>query len=115
MITFSNCKESDPVPDREKQVTYEITGNFTGKLLILYTDITGGNKTVLNASVPWSQEITYPGSVAAIGIGGQATVTGAVSQSVTVKILVDGVEVKTSSAIAGSLGELIVPSIAYSF
>lgn len=115
MITFSNCKESDPIPNKEKKVKYEITGNFTGSLLILYTDITGGNKTVFNASVPWSQEITYPGSVAAIGIGGQASATGSVGQSVLVKIFVDGVEVKSSSASAGSLGELVLPSIAYSF
>lgn len=115
LITFSNCKESDPIPNKVKNVKYEITGNFSGKLLIIYTDISGGNKTLFNVSVPWSQEVTYPESVAAIGIGGQAEVTGNVGQTVVVKIFVDGVEVKSSPASAGSLGELVLPSIAYSF
>ncbi len=115
MITFSSCKESDPVPNKEKKVKYEITGNFTGKFLIIYTDITGGNKTLLNVSVPWSQEVTYAESVAAIGIGGQASVAGSVGQTVLVKIFVDGVEEKSSPASAGSLGELVLPSITYSF
>lgn len=114
-FTLSKCSNDNPSPTQERKVKYEITGNFSGKFLIVYTDISGSNKTLTDVPVPWSQEITYSASTLTIGIGAQASVTGSPGQTATLKIFVDGKEVKSSTATTGSLGEIILQTIAYSF
>jgi hypothetical protein len=115
LFTFSNCNDENPAASNEKKVKYQITGNFTGKLLIVYTDVSGSNKTLTDIPAPWSQEVTYPASTFTVGIGAQASVTGSPGQTATLKIFVDGKEVKSSTATTGSLGEIILQTIAYSF
>lgn len=115
LFVFSNCKDENPINNKERKVKYEITGNFTGKFLIVYTDVSGGNKTLTDIPAPWSQEVTYPASTFTVGIGAQASVTGSPGQTATLKIFVDGKEIKSSTATAGSLGEIILQTIAYSF
>ncbi|RPE07928.1 hypothetical protein EGT74_12685 [Chitinophaga lutea] len=109
----SKKKDDDKAPSRN--VKYEITGNFAGKLLILYNDNVNGNTVVNNATVPWSKEVSYPGTVAAIGIGGNATAAGTPGQTVTVKIYAGGTLVRSGTATAGALGELSLPALAFSF
>lgn len=115
ITAFASCNNNDDSQPNQRQVKYEITGNYTGKLLIVYTNNTGTNQTINNASVPWSLEVTYPTSVNAIGIGAQASIVGAEGQTATLKIFVNGNEVKSTSATAGSLGELILPTLTHSF
>ena len=107
------CKDKDNKPSRE--VKYEITGNFTGRLLILFNDNVNGNTVVNDAAVPWSKNVTYPANVAAIGIGGNAAIVGAPGQTVSVKIYAGGQLVRSGSATAGTLGELSLPALTYSF
>lgn len=115
MAVLSGCSDDDPSPAKERKVTYEITGNFSGKLLIVYTDPTGGNTTLADVALPWSLEVTYPASVPGVGIGSQASVTGGAGQTAKLKIIVNGKEVKSGSATAGTLGELVLPTLAYTF
>src|SRR5688500_5660876 len=84
-VQFFSCKKDD-AKNSSRQVKYEVTGNFTGKLLILYNDNVNGNTTVPNATVPWSKEVNYSTSITGIGIGGNATAMGSPGQTVTVKI-----------------------------
>ncbi|MGF2414639.1 hypothetical protein [Ferruginibacter sp.] len=96
-------------------VKYEIAGNYTGKLAVVYNDNVSCNTVLNNVSVLWSKEVTYSQSVTGIGIGAQASMTGILGQTATLKIYVNGTEVKRSSGSAGSSGELILPTIAYIF
>jgi hypothetical protein len=115
LFTFSNCNDEDTSLRKEKKVKYEITGDFTGKFLIVYTDVSGSNKTLTDIPTPWSQAVTYPASTFTVGIGAQASVTGSPGQTATLKIFVDGKEVESSTATAGSFGEMVLQTITYSF
>lgn len=104
----------DPV-STSKLVKYEITGNFTGKLTVTYTDNTGATSLLQNVSLPWSKEVSYPASVLSVGVGAQATVLGTAGQTASMKIYYKNAAVKSTSATAGSLGELVLPAIAHVF
>lgn len=114
--TLNSCSSGDePTANKPRKVRYEITGNFSGTFTVVYTALTGGNRVENNVSIGWSMEMDYPSSTTAIGIGAQATTPGSPGQAAVIKIFVEGKEVKSSSATAGSLGEMIIPTISYSF
>ena len=117
LVSFISCsKDKDGNGNTNSRVVkYEITGNFTGKLTVIYNDNVNGNTVVNNVSLPWSKEITYPGNVTGIGIGAQSSTSGTAGQTATVKIYSGSNVVKTGSATAGSLGELALPTIAFTF
>lgn len=114
--TLISCSSGDePVANKHREVRYEITGNFSGTLTVVYTSLTGGSRVENNVRMGWSMEMEYPASTSSIGIGAQASTLGSPGQTAVIKIFVDGKEVKSSSATAGSLGEMIIPTISYSF
>lgn len=110
-----SCKDKDKDNKPSRDVKYEITGNFTGRLLILFNDNINGNTMVSNAAVPWSKDVTYTANVVAVSIGGHATTVGAPGQTVSLKIYAGGQLVRSGSATAGALGELSLPALTYSF
>lgn len=110
------CKKKDADQNSSlRKVRYEITGNFTGKFDVVYSDNISGTTRVTNVALPWSKEVTYDSRVLSIGVGAQASTTGVPSQTATIKIYRDESMVKTGSATAGSLGEMVLPTVAYSF
>lgn len=114
LMAFSvSCREDSPVAEIKNKVKFDIQGSFSGKLLIVYTNTTGGNNTLNDVSIPWSLEQTFSGALSPVGIGAQASVLGKAGETATLKIFVNGKEVKSSSATAGSLGEIVIPTIAY--
>ena len=116
MLQACDKNNGDGLPvNNARLVKYEITGNYTGKLTVVYNDNVSGNTVLNNVSIPWSKEVTYSQSVTGIGIGAQASITGTLGQTATLKIYVNGTEVKRSSGSAGSSGGLILPTIAYVF
>lgn len=112
---YSCSKKTDNNNSTSRKIKYEITGTFSGKLNIVYNDNVNGNTTLNNVTLPWTKEINYGSNVMAIGIGAQGNTTGVAGQTATTKIYSDGVVVKTSTATAGSLGEILIPTIAYQF
>ncbi|GAB2824875.1 hypothetical protein [Ferruginibacter profundus] len=111
-----NKNDGDRLPaNNTRVVKYEITGNYTGKLTVVYNDNVNGNTLVNDVAVPWSKEVTYLQNITGIGIGAQASMPGTLGQTATLKIYVNGTEVKRSSGSAGTSGELILPAIAYVF
>lgn len=113
-VTALTACSKDPV-DNTKLVKYEITGNFTGKLTVTYTDNTGANTTLQNISLPWSKEVSYPANVLSVGVGAQASVLGTAGQTAAMKIYYNNTVVKSTSATAGSMGEIVLPAIAHVF
>ena len=114
--TLISCSSGDePAANKPRKVRYEITGNFSGTLTVVYTSLTGGSRVENNVPMGWSMEMEYPASTSSIGIGAQASTLGSPGQTAVIKIVVDGKEVKSSSATTGSLGEMIIPTISYSF
>lgn len=111
------CKKSNdnkPSADNRK-IKYEVTGNFTGKLVIVYSDNVSGNTVVSEVTLPWTKEITYASNIQAIGIGGSSTSVGVPGQTATLKIYAGGVVKASQTNTAGNVGELSLPTIAYDF
>lgn len=110
-----NNDQPNPVPDRK--VTFEITGNYTGKLnvIISYSGISGGLETVEVSSLPWSLTKEYPSSIAAVGIGGNGSVTGVAGQSITTSIKAGNVVKSQSQSTADIYGGISIKPITYVF
>lgn len=109
-------KDNNGNPPPSRNVKYEITGNYSGHLLVVINDGTSTEPFTVT-SLPWTKEKTYASSVLAIGIGGQSVVghLGQPGQTVTVKIYAGGTVVKNSSVTAGADGVAVLPNLAYSF
>ncbi|HJV18417.1 MAG TPA: MmpS family transport accessory protein [Sediminibacterium sp.] len=116
-IFLYSCKKDNggATPGNSRNIKYEITGNFTGKLDVLYSNNANGNTAVTDVVLPWSKEILYGSNVITIGIGAQGKTAGTPGQTATIKIYSNGIVVKTSTATAGALGEIVLPTIAYGF
>jgi len=116
MVVTTSCKKDNPSGASDsRKIKYEITGTFSGKLDIVYNDNVNGNTHLTNVPLPWTKEITYGSNIMGIGIGAQASITGVSGQAATIKIYSGGTIVKTSTATAGSSGEILIPAIAYQF
>ncbi|MBX2957251.1 MAG: hypothetical protein KF846_13895 [Cyclobacteriaceae bacterium] len=114
--TFSRCSSGDePTANKPRKVRYEITGNFSGTFTVVYTALTGGSRVENNVPIGWSMEMDYPASTLSISIGAQASTLGSPGQTAVIRIYVNEKQVKSSQGIAGSLGEIVIPTIAYSF
>ena len=102
----------------KRMVKYEITGNYTGKLLVAYTTPSGGVESATINSLPWTKEITYNSTVGGIGIGGGTDVPGIgiAGQTVTVKIFSGGIVVVNGTpAVTGANGVVNLPTLPYQF
>lgn len=114
--TLSSCSSGDePTANKPRKVRYEITGNFSGTFTVVYTALTGGSRVENNVPIGWSMEMDYPASTLSISIGAQASTLGSPGQTAVIRIYVNEKQVKSSQGIAGSLGEIVIPTIAYSF
>jgi len=101
-----------------RKVKFEITGNYTGKLLVAYTTSNGGTESATINSLPWIKEITYNNTVGGIGIGGGTDVPGLgiAGQTVTVKIFPSGRSVVNGTpAVTGANGVVNLPNLVYQF
>lgn len=98
-----------------RKIKYELTGNYSGKFDVVYTDNVNGMTHVTDVTLPWSKEIQYDSKVITIGIGAQGATVGSPGQTATIKIYSNGVVVKTSSGKAAATGGLVVPTVSYGF
>lgn len=118
ILMLCSCKKNageKPLTGNSRLVKYEITGNFTGKLLVVYTDNVTGNTILNNISIPWSKQISYPETVSGIGVSANAITTGSSGQTAIMTIYVAGIAVQSSSAVAGANGELSFRSLSHNF
>lgn len=127
IFIISSCKKEkeqatnvrdNPVPQsNSRAIKYEISGNYSGQLFVVYYDNISGNSIDTVKSLPWSKEIVYAANVSGIGIAANSITghLGAPSQSATIKIYSAGNSVKTQSSVTDINGIINIPSIAYVF
>nr|WP_199002496.1 MmpS family transport accessory protein [Flavobacterium sp. ASV13] len=86
-----------------RDIRYEVTGNYTGKLSTTYTESGNAGQNADINKLPWSKEFTASADTygAGITVGGYG---GVVDQTITVKIIVGGKVEKESTAKATSDG-----------
>lgn len=115
VLLLTGCSKKEDTPAASaRTVKYEITGNFTGTIDLVYTDNTGNMTTLTINSLPWSREINYGANVLGIGFGAQGQ-NGTAGQSATIKIYSAGNVVRSGNGTATALGIISLPTIAYSF
>lgn len=115
VLMFSCNKPNDPPAEQTKRVKYEITGNFSGKLTVIYNDNVNGNTVLNNISLPWSIEITYPANIYGFGVGASSSTAGVAGQTAVMKIYANGTEAKSSTGTATATGVMTIPTLAYVF
>lgn len=117
-LGFSSCTKEDDTssnPANSRDITYELTGNFSGSVYVSYTTASGGtfNESV---TIPWSKSITYATTVdaAIISINGSGGIAG---QTVTIIVKQGGTprssNTSTAAGSAGSFSPLSSPVITF--
>jgi hypothetical protein len=124
---FTSCKKkTTPEPEPEpvtqppavtRNVRYEITGNYSGPLFVVYNDNVSGNTTLTVSTLPWRKDVTYSANVQGIGISSNSAngQQGAAGQTASLKIYVGNTIVQSSNAVADVNGSINLPPLAYVF
>lgn len=114
-FTFSACSSDDGgSTPQNRNVKYEITGNFTGKFLVVYSNEVGAAQTVDGTSLPWSKEITLT-TVNTASFSSQSTTAGTSGQMATAKLIVNGEVKRTETKTADEMGRIIFSNLNYTF
>ncbi len=122
---FVSCKKSDntttytptpSTPTQSRTVKYELTGTYSGTLLVGYTNQDGTNQLVDKVKLPWTIEVTVKGSgftpvalTAVSEVGGY----GKGGETLTGKLYVGSVEKKSATVNSTSSGYIDLPAQAY--
>jgi len=124
-LSIISCKKdkSPEIPSppnvnvNTRNIKYEIIGNYSGKLLVAYTNETGATKSDTAISFPWIKQITYSNSVLAIGIGGNSILGfyGAPNQKLRINIYSNNSIVKSDSCVTNNTGFMAMPLVGYTF
>lgn len=117
LVGCSKDSNSSSPGTNNRNIKYEITGNYPGPLLVGYTDVSGSSKLIDVTSLPWTLSVTYPNSVVGIAIGANGTNTNSAyaGKEITMTITSGGTVVKTSTATTLNSGVLSAPAIAHVF
>lgn len=112
--SLTSCsKKNDNPPSGSTVVKYELTGNYTGRIFVAFTDQNGGtaNETV---SLPWSKELTVQNSIIAVGFGGQTSAPnyGAGGQTITAKLYIGNQLKQSGTSTADVNGAVTLPNLA---
>ena len=126
MCGFVSCKKSDnttstptptpSTPTQSRTVKYELTGTYSGTLLVSYTNQDGANQIVDKVKLPWSAEVTVKGSgFAIVGLGANSETSGfgKAGETITGKLYVGGVEKKSATVNSTSTGYIDFPAQTY--
>jgi hypothetical protein len=109
---FQSCSTDDVAASGSREVKYEVTGNFAGKITAAATTNNGISEIIEINKLPWTLELTAKDSIKSLFV--TATGTGGMAgQTVTLKIYVGGKVVSTSTATALSGGIITVNSDLY--
>jgi hypothetical protein len=117
-LTMTACDKDDDKASVSRNVKYEITGNYTGKLNIVYTTASGSQTTETMVGVPWTKELTVNSNVQAVVLNASTSSTstaGAAGQTITAKIYIGGHQKANGSSTAGADGRVNVPSIQFTY
>jgi uncharacterized protein YceK len=117
VIIMSGCSKDDKSATVRK-VKYEVFGNYTGKVTIVYSTETGSFETITNVSLPWSKTVDINSSVSTATIGMSTTSTSTVGvqgQTATIKTLVNNVVKKNEMGMADANGRIQISNVVHYF
>jgi hypothetical protein len=118
ILLFVSCSKDSTTPsNKSRNVKFELTGSYTGKITVAYTLANGGTQAFSDITLPWTKEVVYESSVAGLGFSGngEISLSNVSGQTVTIKIYSGDNVVKTGSATVDSNKVLSFPSFSYLF
>jgi hypothetical protein len=130
VVVFTSCKKkkstasapaSETVPIAStRTVKYEITGNYTGHLMVVINSsgsVGGGNEIITVTSLPWTKTVEFANTTLGVGIGANAVIgqLGVQGQTASIKIYNGTNVVQSGNGVTGADGILILPTLAYVF
>lgn len=84
MVGLGGCSSDDGSVPQTRGMRYEITGNYSGEMVVVYSD-EGGNQQVAEVeSLPWSKSVTIDGDVPVIVLGVSDSVSNPGNEGETV-------------------------------
>lgn len=119
VLLLTSCKKDNNNNNQQNRaVRYEISGNYTGKLNIVYTDEAGSFQTVTNVSLPWNKSFTAGTAVQAVTFTAGTTSTstvGVAGQTATAKLYIGTVVKQNVTQTADGTGRIQFNSIMHTF
>lgn len=108
-----SCKKDEAKPSGDSRaVKYELTGNYSGKFLLVASTNNSDFETIEVSKLPWKLEFTARASMKFALILGTGT-EGQPGQAATLKTYVGGKEVDSATATALSSGIISLTSKQY--
>ncbi len=120
LLLFS-CKKDNDKPNNsgsdKRKVKYELSGNFTGKLLVVTSTNTGALQQFNGVALPWTKEIQYDKNVMAAGAGVQTENEnrGVAGQTFTLKVYINNKLKDTKTVTADANGMINISMAFYTF
>lgn len=113
-VTLSSCGKKNTPSSGTQLVKYEITGNYTGRLLVVFTNKDGSTANEIVSSLPWSKELNVQSSAISVGFGGQTSAPnyGANGQTATAKLSIKNEVKQSGTAVADANGAIVLPNLA---
>jgi len=106
-FTAVSCSsDNDDKGSSSRDIKYEVSGNYSGKISATYTESGNSGQNVDIASLPWSKEFTASADTYGAGIT-VSGFNGTPGQTLTVKIIVGGQVKKETTATATSDGIIV--------
>lgn len=114
LLLLTACSKDESAPAKSRDIKFEVTGNYTGRLDATYFTASGGATNESLLSLPWSKSVVYQPSVAAtsLTIAGGGGVSG---QTLTLKVFAGGKMVSETPGVANSSGIIVIASPTYIF
>jgi hypothetical protein len=117
-LFLTSCGDDDPAPDnKSRNVKFELTGTYTGKVDVTYTLANGGIQSFSDIQLPWTKELVYENDVLGLAFTGSGEISAAnvPGQTVNIKIYSNNNVVKTGSATVDNNQVLVFPALSYLF
>lgn len=120
VVLIFSCKKNNNNNNsgqNERKVKYELSGNFTGKLLVVTSTNSGQLQQFNDIGLPWTKEFTYDKSVLGAGISLQTENEnrGVAGQTLTLKVFMNGKLKDTKPATADVNGVINIATSFYTF
>ena len=113
LSVFYSCSKDDAESPTSRNVKYEITGNFTGDFIVVYTNASGATENVNIQSLPWTKEITLQNNVK--GVGFSANGLTSPGKTSTSNLYVGGSLKQTANQTSSADGVIIFGTLSYVF
>jgi hypothetical protein len=109
-----SCSDDGEGKSGSRDVTFEVTGNFSGQISTTFITASGGGTNESINGLPWTKVIRYEKSVpstaiSVIGAGGE---TG---ETLTVKVVAGGNQVSSTPGSADNDGTVVITAPSYIF